>query len=214
MTMCNQKNIIIRRSRMNWRITWSISLPLFIIDRGIGVNFFYLHYYLFFVGVLALLFSLYPYAKIFPNGISLYIIKFVRPHKLEFSWNAVKCIYLSGIKKSFNFTAGDYVRAPAAGEYTKKTVSLELEKKSLPDRMVEEMLSIKAIDFGFTDKGDFIEATFKSAPEGGNKLLLSNLNLAMEKTEDKCNVALKSSLGFILIYDFAILGAFCFLLSL
>lgn len=88
------------QTRMSWRISWVIACLLLSLSISFRHNLFFSYYYMIVVGILSLLWSLYLFAVIDEDSITLYM-RTLKAKRISIKWSIIRKIAYVKVKKKF-----------------------------------------------------------------------------------------------------------------
>lgn len=207
------KQKIFRRSRLTWRLTWTIGMFFLFLHQTTGLNFYWIYLYLFVVGSISLLFSMVPYIIFDDVKISFYYRKLIIFKKVTIDWAKIKTIAFKEITEKVHFTAGDFVRAPATLDTKKMAMSFIVDDNNISDElMTTSGKKLFPSDLIFSKKNSEILVT--KAPDGGFSYLVDSLKKTVNSDVlNDLEIGPVRNKEKIIVIDFMIILAFFYSLT-
>jgi hypothetical protein len=173
--MRNNTQTIFWNSRKTWRITWTIGAILLFASFVTKRHLLYIHFYLFAVGVVSLIYSFSKCAEINNQELKIFYGLFLNRKAISFKWDEIRSVGLSNIKKVDIWQAGDRVRVPVKEEYEIELLEIKLKaplgKETISHISLHDKINffIKELQFSVDGSKIFI----KNPPDKGFKKLIS-----------------------------------------
>jgi hypothetical protein len=168
---------------MEWRISWIISSIILSISIFIGWRLFFIYYYLLFVGIISLFWSLLLFAVINEKEICLYFISFLKRKKVSVKWSEIKNIAYVEVEKKYRTKSkgiDDGLFAPVdledhkgflieLNEPTTEKILLERNKK-LREKYSFQVEDNRMIFLDNSPEGGFLKLFLSLKQIGGDKV--------------------------------------------